>query len=109
MTEDQLQKQVADYLRLQHPNLLWFHPANGGSRHPAEAAKLKGMGVRPGVSDLLVFWPTGMGAIELKVGKNKMTDTQKIFAQQWMQFGGKFAECRSLDDVIDTLKDWLAK
>lgn len=31
-----------------------FHIPNGGSRHKAEAAKLKGMGVKAGVPDLLL-------------------------------------------------------
>ena len=33
---------------------LLFHPPNGGSRHIAEATKLKAMGVRKGVPDLLL-------------------------------------------------------
>lgn len=34
-----------------------IHPANGGSRRPVEAAIFKGLGVKPGVSDLLLALP----------------------------------------------------
>lgn len=50
----------------------WCHVPNGGSRHPAEAAKLKRMGVEPGIPDFLIFrrpprHPQASGcAIELK-------------------------------------------
>jgi hypothetical protein len=38
-----------------HPALAWvFHPANGEYRHPATAGRLKAMGVRPGVPDVLL-------------------------------------------------------
>jgi hypothetical protein len=32
----------------------WFHPANGGSRNAIEGAKLKRMGVKRGVSDIIM-------------------------------------------------------
>lgn len=38
-----------------HSALSWaFHPANGEYRHPATAGRLKAMGVRPGVPDMLL-------------------------------------------------------
>ena len=72
--------------------LRWsFHPANGEYRHPATAARLKTMGVRPGVVDFLLPYHvydagvdklyTGL-AIELKRGdrSNKPTPEQ----EQWL-------------------------
>lgn len=111
-SEDALQKTMMQYIKLQYPNLLVLAVPNGGSRHPAEAAKLKGMGVLPGVSDILLIWKgphneTNIGAIELKVGRNKMTPSQIAFKDKWESCGGKFAECRSLEAVIATLKEWL--
>ena len=56
-----------------HPDLHWlFHAANGGNRDPATAGKMKAMGVRRGVPDLLLPVPRGRFcglAIELKVWK----------------------------------------
>lgn len=34
-----------------------FHVPNGGSRHPAEARRLKEIGTKPGVSDYLLLVP----------------------------------------------------
>lgn len=57
-SEDQEQEAVIEWKKLmvnQYPELKWLHHCpNGGSRHPAEAQKLKRMGVVPGVSDLFL-------------------------------------------------------
>jgi hypothetical protein len=56
-----------------YPDLHWlFHAANGGNRDAATAGKMKAMGVRRGVPDLLLPVPRGRFcglAIELKVWK----------------------------------------
>lgn len=104
--EDALQKSVIEYIRLQYPHVLCFAVPNGGKRNPREAARLKSQGVLAGVSDLLIFWPGGMGAIELKAGKNTTTGPQDYFGDRWEWAGGKFAVCRSLDSVIEKLKVW---
>lgn len=105
--EDTLQMQVAKYLRIQYPRLLAFHVPNGGKRNPREGARFKAMGVRPGVADILLFWGFNKkAAIELKAGKNKLEDSQETFRDQWVETGGYYSLCRSLDDVIDQLKMW---
>lgn len=104
--EDQLQISVSQYLKMQYPQLLWWHTPNGGTRNKREGAKFKAMGVKPGVADLLFFWRGGKGAIEPKAGKNILQDTQKLFQQQWIHTGGQYAICRSIDEVIVCLKEW---
>lgn len=43
----------------QYPCLRWlFHVPNGGSRSKIEGARFKAMGVRAGVSDLLLLYPS---------------------------------------------------
>jgi hypothetical protein len=52
---------------------------NGGKRGKIEAARMKGMGVRAGVSDYHLPVPRGIYHglwIELKAGKGKPTDSQ---------------------------------
>lgn len=84
--EDSLQTACATYLRAQYPKALWFHSPNGGSRNRIEAAKLKGMGVRPGVSDIVILEPRehhGMKpcglVVELKVKGGKLQESQISF------------------------------
>jgi hypothetical protein len=84
ITEDTLQRQCVTWFRWANPQLalrLWHSP-NGGSRNVIEAAKLKSMGVVPGVCDLLLTVPrNGYSGcfIELKVGNNSLSEKQEAF------------------------------
>lgn len=109
--EDSLQIAVADYLRLQYTDLLSWHTPNGGKRNKREAARLKRMGVRPGVADVMLYWLDSdlcmnAGAIELKCGKNKLQPSQVTFRNDWMNTGGHYAICRSVDEVMHWLSAW---
>lgn len=53
--EDALQKSVARLL--DSTGLDWFHPANGEARNAITGAKLKAMGVKAGVPDVMIFQP----------------------------------------------------
>jgi hypothetical protein len=68
---------VCDHLRLRaKPDVLWLHPANGGTRDIREAARFKRMGVLAGASDLL-FWHRGNSfALELKSPGGRLSDAQ---------------------------------
>lgn len=105
--EDQLAQAVASWLTAQKPDCLWYHVPNGGWRSKAEAGRFKAMGVAAGVADYAFVLNGGQAAfIELKVGNNRMSVPQKIFADRVQALGGLFAECRSVDDVRTTLKGW---
>ena len=97
--EEDLQRVCVEYaevMSLKHPILDYlFHPANGGKRPKGEAGKMKALGVKTGVPDLMLPFPSpngrwqGMG-LELKSPNGKMTDDQR----------------RWLETAID--KGWLA-
>lgn len=78
--EDKLQHAVILYLQMQYPTALWTHTPNEGRRTPFERYKLKYLGAKSGVPDLMIFTPNdhynGL-AIELKYKKNKPTANQK--------------------------------
>jgi len=107
--EDDLQRDVMQFIRLQYPHIISFHCPNGGKRGVREAARLKRQGVLAGVSDVLLYWQDGYGAIELKYGDNSMSKPQAYFADKLQKFGGKFAVCRSIEDVQAALKAWGVK
>ena len=68
---------------LKYPILQWiFAIPNGGARHPAVAAKMKAEGVKAGVWDVFVPVPVDDKCglwIEMKFGKNSLSDEQKEF------------------------------
>ena len=103
-SEDELQSKVAKWLNLL--GWLWFHCPNGGKRGKVEAARLKGLGVKAGVPDVLINepWQTesekGMGvAIELKVKKNKPSDEQLEWLRGLKKRGWLVKVCRDLSEV----------
>jgi hypothetical protein len=104
--EQELHRAAYNYIRYAAPSILCFHVPNGGKRSVIEAAIFKSMGVLPGVADLILSWKDGKGAIEFKAGNGKQTDHQIAFHKKWVDLGGKYALCRSLDEVQDALKRW---
>ena len=107
--EDDLQRDVMGFIRLQYPHIISFHVPNGGKRGPREAARLKRQGVLAGVSDILLYWQDSFAAIELKYGENDMSKPQAYFADKLQKFGGKFAVCRSVEEVQTIMKAWGVK
>jgi hypothetical protein len=104
--EDIFQMQVAQYLHLQYPNLLWWHTANERKTSPQAGARLKKKGVRAGVADILIFSGGEKYAIELKCGKNTLSPHQERFANDWQNEGGHIVTCYNLDEVISALVKW---
>lgn len=99
--------QVARYLEhALSPDISWWHTPNGGKRSKAEAGRFKAMGVKAGIPDLLFFHRSQLDAIELKVGKNNLTSKQEDVRDQLLREGARYAVCRSLSDVCDTLDEW---
>jgi hypothetical protein len=107
--EERLQRAVVQYLMLavDPAQCLWWHVPNGGHRYPATAARMKLMGVRPGVPDLAFILPGGRsGFIELKAGRGTLSDNQKIFRMHALTQGAFWAEARSIADVEHILRGW---
>lgn len=88
-----------------------FHPANGGKRSKGEAGKLKAMGVKKGVPDVLLPmpWRGFMGlAIELKSSKGNLTAEQGDWLARFGSGGYFVAVCRDLDSFINAVKTFLS-
>lgn len=126
--EGGLQIACVRWFRLQYPAFasLLFHPKNeaDGATSGKKIAINAASGVVAGVPDLILALPSykmgklpsefetpqmyhGMG-IELKFGKtNNQTSHQKSFQGYWETAGYKYALCRSLDDFIKTVKEYM--
>ena len=93
-------------------SFLLFHPANGGSRNSIEAAKLKKMGVRPGIPDLILLLPRkgySFLSIELKARKQgRQSESQKIIEELiHKKSGGLYILCRSFDEFRRIIENYL--
>ena len=118
-TESQLQQQCVKWFRL-HPKFRnynghdlaghLFSIPNGGKRSAVTGAIMKREGALPGVADLFLMkcnaYYNGL-FVEMKVGKNNQQPSQKDFEQNCQWAGYKYAVCRSLDEFIKTITDYL--
>ena len=94
--ERQEQKWLVDWLKI-HPVLknFFYKTNNEGKRSPQQTCFLKGMGLRPGVSDIHVYWPTeAHPGLWLEVKRNKVYTPSERATDTWR------AQERFLQDVI---------
>lgn len=123
-SEDALQKACCQYLEWHPRRPLYFHPANGGSRNKVEAAKFKGMGVKAGVSDLVILEPNtiifGPGIhdevsidgyyglmVELKAANGKLSEAQTDFLLAAQKRGYKIAVVYTFDEFKTLIDNYL--
>lgn len=103
--EYRLHVKVVKHLKECFPSVLFTHPANRPSSKQ-HGFFLKEMGVRAGVPDLLLWWESGSGAIELKAPQGVASIGQKTFAFHFKHLGNKHAYCKSVEQVHKTLLGW---
>ncbi len=111
--EHRIQCECVRWFSLQYPRLRGrlFAVPNGGRRDATTAAKLKAEGVVAGVADLILLKSNrdyGALLIEMKTPKGKQSDSQK----KWQltlcsEDEFKYVVCRSLDDFIREVSDYL--
>lgn len=108
-TEQQAQRAVGQYLDL--CGVLWCHVPNGGKRTATEAKIFRGLGVKAGVPDLLVFtpppayWSVGL-AIELKREQGgRVTEEQHRWHKALRSCGWLVLVCHGSGDAIDRLHE----
>ena len=125
--EDKLSIEIADTLRnLSMDGLLngvFCHLPNEGKRHKITGEILRAMGMITGAPDFVFIGAWGGGFIELKApelrmaspktGKSiikrpqgELTEAQQDFQAWCIGEGAKHAVCRSVDEVLDTLRAW---
>ena len=116
-TEDEEQEAVIEWKNLmvnQFPELKYlYHCPNGGSRNPAEAQKLKRMGVLPGVSDLHL--PVARGGfhglwVEMKRQKGgKLSKDQKEWLDGMNEEGYLAVRADGAEEACDIIYKYLTE
>lgn len=119
--EDQLQIKIVHMMKIDflEEDLMFCHCPNGGNRNVKEAVKLKAMGVLPGISDILCWWPAlrdemlfmDCGLIEIKTESvtSVLSEDQRLIRKRVQAMNGKFAVARNYQTVRDTLIGWGVK
>ena len=111
--ESNIQINCVRWFRLAYPKLRTLLCAipNGGARDAVTGAILKAEGVVAGVADLILFVPNQQSpylCIEMKTPKGRQSDAQKEWQKSVESVGAKYVVCRSLDDFMQAVKDYLA-
>jgi hypothetical protein len=104
--EERLHRGIAEYLSLTLGGSAWFttFPAGGGGR--ARGAILNGMGLKPGVPDVLIcdggcaYW------LEIKSAKGRVSTEQRACHDALALARCPTAIVRSLEDVERALIRW---
>jgi len=105
--ETALQCTIVQHLQARGmPGLVFFHCPNGGYRTKAEAGILKAMGVRPGVSDLILLHQNKTFALELKSQGGRATEEQMAFLSEADRAGAFTALATGVDAALATLEAW---
>lgn len=97
--EDALQMYAAKRMFDVCHKTVWWHTPNGGKRSKATAARLRKMGVRPGVADLVFFNNTLQLAAELKTLTGVQSKDQKSFQAAWEAQGGIYVIVRTPEEI----------
>ena len=107
LSELAIQRAVCDHLRARPVyGIVWFAVPNGGYRRPTEAKIFKGMGVLPGVPDLILLRAGKMYALELKKANGKLTDNQRDTMDMLTAAGAECAVAYSIDEAVAKLEAW---
>lgn len=101
----------AAFVRGRFPEIdLLYHVPNGGSRNRLEAANLKRQGVKAGVPDLCL--PVARGGfhglyIEMKYGKNKLSENQKQWLSDLRKQGYAAEVCYGWEQAAEMITKYL--
>jgi hypothetical protein len=110
LAEDCVQRAVCQHLRIRGARgLLWWHTPNGGKRRPIGAAIMKSLGVRAGVSDLILLHAGRIFALELKAHGGRPTAEQIQFISDFnvaVAPNGGACIAHGIDRALRVLETW---
>jgi hypothetical protein len=107
-TEATIHEAVVGHLRIRgQRGVPWFHVPNGEMRDPVTAAKLKRMGVRPGVPDLLLLIGGRLHGLELKRERGGAVSPEQVAMHDELTAAGAIvATARGIDEALGLLEQW---
>jgi hypothetical protein len=112
--EAEIQIQLVQYLALAAPSrgfLFWSTPNEGMGNARSGAGigrmvRLKKMGLRSGVADLVIIKEGCVFFLELKRRLGKQSANQLVFEADAIRAGADYAVAHSFDEAVNILKSW---
>jgi hypothetical protein len=86
------------------PALYTTFPAGWGVLTPMMAQRLRKSGLKQGIPDVLIWFDGRTIGIELKAGKNTVTEAQRDMHQKLAAAGVAVHVCKTLDSVLYVLR-----
>lgn len=106
-TEEVTHRAVVAHLeRRAVPGLLYWHTPNGELRRPAAGGRLRAMGSRAGIPDLLLMRAGQLYALELKRDGGRVSDAQREAMAELSAAGAIVAVAYGLDEALAQLTAW---
>ena len=103
--EQAIQHALIEHLRLRaERDLFWMHYPAGGYRSPVEAMVLKGLGVQPGVPDILIIHGGKCFGLELKSEHGRVTPAQLDCHERMERAGAVVGIARGIDEAVAWLE-----
>lgn len=125
LTEEQEQRAVIEWAHLSRGRLpglrLLFHVPNGGLRHPVTAQRLKLLGVKPGVPDLVlpvaahgfhglyVEMKRSVDRPKKKEVRGRLSESQIWWRDQLRAQGYRAEVCYGFEEAKAVLEEYLAR
>lgn len=105
--EDRIQADIVFALSALGVFLFMVPNSAAGKTTQARAARLKAMGLRAGVSDLILMGDDGRSYfLEIKTESGRLSESQLRFRDICIARGWPYAVTRSLDDAIAQARAW---
>ena len=115
VSESEIQQACLKWFKLQYPKLasdgVLFHIPNEGIRLGGIGRRMKREGIVRGVADLCLAIPRkGYAAlyIEMKKPGSYQSPEQKAWQKNIERYGNKYVVCRSLEEFIKIITDYLS-
>lgn len=109
-SEDKLQSEVWKYVNNNYVinnKCVAYHVPNGGARNSIEGAKLKAMGVVPGVSDIFILCKGKVLYIELKTATGTQSKEQLKFEHNVKTHGAMYYLMRDYRDTCKLIDSFI--
>jgi hypothetical protein len=104
--EDDLQRSFMQFLPYAlGPRGVAYAIPNGGRRHAREAARMKGLGVLPGIPDIGICYEGRALYVELKAPRGAVSEAQRAMHKRLTYAGGVVMLCRSMEELEAQLRE----